>query len=38
MVQLLSATLISRHGTLTGSDQKCAKITVFTPHEDPYGV
>ena len=40
MVQVLSATSIyvSRHGAITGSNQKRAKGTVFGPHEESDGV
>ena len=38
MVLLLSATSISRHGAVTGSNQKCAKVTVLGRHVDFHGV
>ena len=37
-MQLLSATSVSRHGAVTGSNQKCAKVAVSGPHEDFDGV
>ena len=37
-MQLLLATSVSRHGTVTGSNQKRAKVTVLGPHEDFDGV